>query len=361
MPLIVASRRITPALNSIRSPGLTSLLGLAGRAVDLHPPAADRVDGERARLDQPRGPQPLVDPDGSLIHRPDIVPDPARACARCAVMKRLIALLVVRGRGARPRAPRSAQVQGEGLQGDVQVRRCRRRLRHRQVRQGAARRRQAQRQAQRPRPPARARSTTYTYRLQEGSLQGGRGRRDGRRRLEVQAAARPTARAWATRPPRSKTFTRTRACRTPSSSTAPAAAGRRSARSCTTKTGTARATASPAQAARQGRQAPRQGRHKPAASADEAHGKSDDAPARPRTSSAARARTRPVTPRTSSAARARTRPVTPRTSSAARASRSLAAGGERPAAGGRDGPCRPGPVARRRCRASAAARRGPSA
>ena len=82
MPRITASRRITPALNSIRSPGPDVLARLGRRAVELHAPAADRVDGERARLDQARGPQPLVDPDRLEIH-PHIVPDLRRAAALC--------------------------------------------------------------------------------------------------------------------------------------------------------------------------------------------------------------------------------------------------------------------------------------
>ena len=45
------------------------LARLRGRAVELHAPAADRVDGERARLHQARGPQPLVDPYRLSVHR----------------------------------------------------------------------------------------------------------------------------------------------------------------------------------------------------------------------------------------------------------------------------------------------------
>src|SRR5690606_32099634 len=51
-----------------RVAGLDVLARLRAQPVDAHAPAADGVDRERARLDETRGPQPLVDPDGRLVH-----------------------------------------------------------------------------------------------------------------------------------------------------------------------------------------------------------------------------------------------------------------------------------------------------
>ena len=132
--------------------GLDVLARLGGLAVDLHAPAADRVDGQRARLHEPRGPQPLVDPD-RLDSSPTLNPT-LGAGARCWSHEETDRVTRARGRGARPRR-RIGQVAGQGVSRHVLVRRRRRRLRDRQVRQGTPRRRPA-RLAQRARAAAGA-------------------------------------------------------------------------------------------------------------------------------------------------------------------------------------------------------------
>ena len=278
----------------------------------------------------------------------DIVPDLGAACRRCAVMKRLIALLRRARAGARAgHRARPRKVQDQGLQGDVHARRRRRRLRHGQLRQGPPRRQQAQRQAQRPRPPGRARRRpTRTSCRRAVCKEGAAGGTDvaGFKYKPLKTNRKGVGNSTA----RSKTFSAKRGVKYSVVVYAPVA---RSSLCAQLRTKYWHGKPKP-KSHEQARQA----------------GKSDDKPGKARATSrgqerrrarpgrgqgsAARARTRPARPRTRSAARAtRRRAARPR----ARTSRSRRRGAARRAqvaAGRRGSPASRAAVSSQRCRAA---------